>query len=99
MEKDQAQNLRTKAVDRSKSQSSPLPSRSEIHGKNRGDRKKKEIPDKQKVVSVFWLTRLLLLSFVLLIGLTVTYKYWSEKVSTPVHSEDKKGIETVEIER
>ncbi|RZT22528.1 MULTISPECIES: hypothetical protein [Fictibacillus] len=98
MEKDQAENLRTKAADLSGLQMSTLPSRSEVHGK-KSVKRKKEDHQKQRKVSMFWLTRLLLFSFVLLIVLTVTYKYWSQKVSTPVHSENKKGVEQVEIER
>jgi hypothetical protein len=99
MEKDQAENLRTKAADLSDFQTSTLPSRSEVHGKNKKDKKKKENHQKPRKMSMFWLTRLLLFSFILLIGLTLSYKYWSQKVSTPVHSEDKKGVEQVEIER
>ena len=99
MEKDQAENLRTKAADLSGLQMSTLPSRSEVHGKTKADKKNKKNNEKQRKISMFWLTRLLLVSFVLLIVLTVTYKYWSQKVSTPVHSEDKKGVEQVEIER
>jgi cytoskeletal protein RodZ len=94
MEKDQAENLRIKAADLSEIQT-----RSEVHGKKKEVKKKKENNQKQRKISMFWLTRLLLFTFILLIGLTVTYQYWSQKISTPVHSEDKKGVEQVEIER
>jgi hypothetical protein len=97
--KDQAEHLRKKAVEVSRNQIETLPSRSEVHGRKRSDRKKKEKDKKEARKSVFWLTRLLLCTFILLIGLTVTYKYWSGKVSVPVHSEDKKGVEQVKIER
>jgi cytoskeletal protein RodZ len=99
MEKDQAENLRIKAADLSEFQTSTLPSRSEVHGKKKEVKKKKENNQKKRKISMFWLTRLLLFTFILLIGLTVTYQYWSQKISTPVHSEDKKGVEQVEIER
>jgi cytoskeletal protein RodZ len=99
MEKDQAENLRIKAADLSEIQTSTLPSRSEVHGKKKEVKKKKENNQKQRKISMFWLTRLLLFTFILWIGLTVTYQYWSQKISTPVHSEDKKGVEQVEIER
>jgi cytoskeletal protein RodZ len=99
MEKDQAEHLRVKAAEISEYQTSTFPSRSEVHGKQRNLNKKKEKDKKERRMSLFWVTRLLLCAFILLIGFTVTYKYWSQKVSNPVHSEDKKGVEQVKIER
>lgn len=99
MEKDQAEHLRSKAADLSNSQPPTLPSRSEVHGKKSEIKKKKTNSKKQRKMSVFWVTRLLLCAFALLIGLTVTYKYWSQKVSVPVHSEDNNAVKQVEIER
>lgn len=99
MENDQAERLRKKAADRDIERISTLPSRSEVHGKKKETRKKKDNSEKKQKKSTFLLTRLLLLAFILLIGLTVTYQYWSEKVYLPVHSEDRKGVEQVKIER
>ncbi|MDM5316073.1 hypothetical protein QUF49_08725 [Fictibacillus sp. b24] len=102
MTNDQAENLREKVVDsqidgNQKTQS--LPSRSEVHGKRRDSQKKQKEAKSVKRKTTFLATRLLLCAFILLIGITLTYKLWSKDIYIPVHSEDKKGIEQVEIEQ
>jgi hypothetical protein len=101
MQNDQAENLRKEASDSpllEQHSDQSLPSRSEVHGKRRENRKEEKQSKKEKRNSKFWLTRLLLGAFLLLIGFTLTYKYWSKNMYVPVHSEDKKGVEQVEIE-
>lgn len=102
MTKDQADELRREASNRErvdKPNVQSLPSRSEVHGKRREIEKKQEHTKKEKRKKTFLVTRLLLGAFILLIGITLTYKYWSQNMYVPVHSEDNKGVEQVEIER
>lgn len=102
MTNDQAENLRKQAEDCQNAgnlNAPSLPSRSEVHGKRREIQKKQKETKKVKRKTTFLATRLLLGAFILLIGITLTYKIWSENMYTPVHSEDKKGVEQVEIER
>jgi len=101
MPNDQAEYLRKKTAEIRNSEntlSNSLPSRSEVHGKKRENIKKKEQVDKREKKQTFLITRLLLFAFVILIGITVTYKYWSKNVNIPVHGENN-DIEQVKIER
>lgn len=101
MTKDQAEILRGKVESQltGKQNTESLPSRIEVHGKRRESLKKQKGSKREKRKTTFWATRLLLGAFILLIGITLTYKLWSKDIYIPVHSEDKKGIEEVEIEQ
>ncbi|MBY6035660.1 hypothetical protein KUV80_03310 [Fictibacillus nanhaiensis] len=98
MENDQAERLREKTKSMENVKTSSLPSRSDLHGKKREKRKKKEQTEKDKNKSSFIVTRLLLVAFILLVVLTVTYQFWSQNIYVPVHSEDNKGVKQVKIE-
>ncbi len=101
MTNDQAENLRKQAEDSQNAGNQStysLPSRSEVHGKRRESYKTQKEKKKVKRKATFLVTRLLLGAFILLIGITLTYKMWSKNMYIPVHSEDKKGVEQFEIE-
>jgi hypothetical protein len=101
MKNDQAESLRNKTADNtiaSVQHAHSLPSRSEVHGKKRDDEKKQKNANKEKRKTTFLVTRLLLAAFILLIGITLTYKLWSKDLYIPVQSEDREGVEQVEIE-
>jgi hypothetical protein len=99
LKNDQAEHLRKKTANIENIEStfsSSLPSRSEVHGRKR-ENKKDEQSDKKQKKQTFLITRLLLFAFIVLIGLTLTYKYWAIKINLPVQS-DNKGIQQVNIE-
>jgi hypothetical protein len=99
LKNDQAELLRktTSNIENNESTFSSLPSRNEVHGRKRGNKKDKQNDKKQKK-QTFLITRLLLCAFIVLIGLTVTYKYWAKNINLPVQS-DNKGIEQVKMEQ
>ncbi|WNB93691.1 hypothetical protein [Bacillus sp. NEB1478] len=103
MENDQAEQLRNKTANYDVLHTTSLPSRREVH-QRRNDRKKEETEEKSKnhkksFKPTFLLTKILLVAFIALVGVMVTYQYWSDKIFLPVHSNIKKGIEQVKIER
>ncbi|MDR7072575.1 hypothetical protein [Fictibacillus barbaricus] len=103
MENDQAEQLRNKAGNHTVLQTGSLPSRRELHQRKKG-RKKEELEEqknkkKKSFKPSFLLTKVLLVAFIALVGLMVTYQYWSDKIISPVHSNIKKGTEQVRIEQ
>jgi hypothetical protein len=98
MENDQAERLRETAAEIKISETSPLPSRKEVHGKKRKETQGKQ-EENNKSKPSFWWTRFLLAAFILLIALTLTYQYWVDQIFSPVHSEIRNDVEQVDIER
>ncbi|WP_416728860.1 hypothetical protein [Fictibacillus sp. JL2B1089] len=101
MKNDQAESLRNKTADHNTAAVQhvhSLPSRTEVHGKKRENERKQKNAKKVKRNTTFLVTRLLLAAFILLVGITVTYKLWSKDLYIPVQSEDREGVEQVEIE-
>ncbi|MET3727973.1 hypothetical protein ABID52_001554 [Fictibacillus halophilus] len=101
MKNDQAEGLRSRTADNTTAAVNhvhSLPSRSEVHGKKRENEEKQRNAKKEKRKTTFLVTRLLLTAFILLVGITLTYKLWSKDLYIPVQSEDREGVEQVEIE-